>query len=117
MPGLLDFMLYCFYNSNFKKEHLGFSKKTAAICNFAINLLEKYRAETVAELEKYPQFKARVPKPISEIAEGAKHILQLGHNTGEGWFLTGEMIELIQSGVPNIVCVQPFACLPRSCDG
>ena len=117
MPGLLDFMLYCFYNSNFKKEHLGFSKKTAAICNFAINLLEKYRAETVAELEKYPQFKARVPKPISEIAEGAKHILQLGHNTGEGWFLTGEMIELIQSGVPNIVCVQPFACLPNHVTG
>ncbi|MBQ3462069.1 MAG: hypothetical protein IJH36_03000, partial [Clostridia bacterium] len=54
---------------------------------------------------------------IADIAEGAKQVLQLGHCTGEGWFLTGEMIELINSGVPNIACVQPFACLPNHVTG
>ena len=43
----------------------------------------------------------------------AKDIASLGNQTGEGWFLTGEMLELIHSGVPNIVCAQPFACLPN----
>lgn len=117
MPGLLDFMLYCFYNSNFKSEKLGFSKKTARLCNMAISLLEKYRADMTADLALYPRFADRKPKPIAKIAEGAKEILQLGHCTGEGWFLTGEMIELIESGVANIVCVQPFACLPNHVTG
>lgn len=117
MPGLLDFMLYCFYNANFKRDNLGFSKKTAAICNLAIDMLEKYRAEMVKTLSQNPRFKDRIPKPIDKIAEGAENILQLGHCTGEGWFLTGEMVELIQSGVPNIVCVQPFACLPNHVTG
>lgn len=117
MPGLLDFMLYCFYNSNFKHDHLGFSKKTASICNLAISLLEKYRAEMVKTLADTPRFKNRAPEPIAQIADGAKNILQLGHCTGEGWFLTGEMLELVESGVPNIVCVQPFACLPNHVTG
>ena len=40
-------------------------------------------------------------------------IVSPGNQTGEGWFLTGEMMELIHGGVPNIVCIQPFACLPN----
>ena len=43
----------------------------------------------------------------------ASDIVSLGNQTGEGWFLTGEMLELIHSGAPNIVCTQPFACLPN----
>ena len=50
---------------------------------------------------------------IEEIAEQTKPFLSIGNQYGEGWFLTGEMIELIKSGVPNIVCIQPFACLPN----
>ena len=45
--------------------------------------------------------------------ENAKTIVNIGNQTGEGWFLTGEMIELVHSGVNNIVCTQPFACLPN----
>lgn len=117
MPGLLDFMLYCFYNSNFKHEYLGFSKKTKTFSNLAISLLEKYRAHMVKTLSRHERFKDRIPESIESIAAGAKEVLQLGHCTGEGWFLTGEMIELIESGVPNIVCVQPFACLPNHVTG
>ena len=50
---------------------------------------------------------------IYELAELAKPIVSIGNMTGEGWFLTAEMIELINTGTPNIVCCQPFACLPN----
>ena len=50
---------------------------------------------------------------IEELAKLAEPICSLGNQTGEGWFLTGEMVELIKSGAPNIVCTQPFACLPN----
>ncbi len=117
MPGLLDFFLYSMYNNNFKSEKLGFSKKTAMLCNIAIAAMEKYRMGMIKTLKNTPRFKDRISEDIASIAEGAKRILKLGHFTGEGWFLTGEMIELIKSGVPNIVCVQPFACLPNHVTG
>ena len=79
--------------------------------------MEKYRKEAAARLRKHPRYTLRAPKPIAEIAKGAERVLSLGHCTGEGWFLTGEMVELIESHVPNIVCVQPFACLPNHVTG
>ncbi len=117
MPGLIDFLLYCFYNSNFKSKNLGQKKSTAALCNSGIWLIEQVRSHMKKAMEENPKFAARSPKPIAETAEGAKSVLQLGHCTGEGWFLTGEMIELIKSGVPNITCLQPFACLPNHVTG
>lgn len=117
MPGLADFMLYCLYNNNFKRDNLGMKASTAALCNLAIWGIESYRKHVAKLMEDNPKFRARSPKHIADIAEGAKQVLQLGHCTGEGWFLTGEMIELINSGVPNIACVQPFACLPNHVTG
>lgn len=117
MPGLADFMLYCLYNNNFKRDNLGSKRSTAALCNLAIWGIESYRKHAAKVMEGNPKFSARSPKHIADIAEGAKNVLQLGHCTGEGWFLTGEMIELINSGVPNIACVQPFACLPNHVTG
>ena len=51
--------------------------------------------------------------PIEQIGELAKPFLSLGNQYGEGWFLCGEMAELLEHGVPNIVCIQPFGCLPN----
>jgi len=117
MPGLADFMLYCLYNSNFKKENLGAKSSSTMLCNLAIWAIESYRKHMTKILIDNPKFTMRAPKPIKDIAHGAKKVLQLGHCAGEGWFLTGEMIELIESGVPNIACVQPFACLPNHVTG
>jgi predicted CoA-substrate-specific enzyme activase len=117
MPGLADFMLYCLYNTNFKRDNLGSKSSTAALCNLAIWGIESYRKHMVKVMQNNPKFRTRAPKHIADVAEGAKKVLQLGHCTGEGWFLTGEMIELIESGVPNIACVQPFACLPNHVTG
>ncbi|MGN1116521.1 MAG: 2-hydroxyglutaryl-CoA dehydratase, partial [Candidatus Ornithomonoglobus sp.] len=117
MPGLADFMLYCLYNNNFKRDNLGMKASTARLCNLAIWGIESFRKHAEKRMKANPKFASRAPGHIAEIAEGAKNVLQLGHCTGEGWFLTGEMIELINSGVPNIVCVQPFACLPNHVTG
>jgi predicted nucleotide-binding protein (sugar kinase/HSP70/actin superfamily) len=64
-----------------------------------------------SELKKYDKFDNITS--IRHIAKGAKPFLSLGNRAGEGWFLTGEMVELIEHGVENIVCTQPFACLPN----
>ena len=111
MPDLLDFLLYCFYNSNFKAENLGGKKSTARLCNITVSLLEYFRRASRHEFEKSRHFDP--PSRISNLAEMAKHYVSLGNQTGEGWFLTGEMLELIHSGVPNIICTQPFGCLPN----
>ena len=86
-------------------------------CNLAIWAIESYRKHMAKVLAQKPKFAQRAPKHIRDIAQGAQKVLQLGHSTGEGWFLTGEMIELIENGVPNIACVQPFACLPNHVTG
>ena len=111
MPDLLDFLLYCFYNSNFKAEHLGMKKSTARLCNAGIALLEFFRKTARKELAASKHFTP--PSEIRDLAEMAKGSVSLGNQTGEGWFLTGEMLELIHSGVKNIICTQPFGCLPN----
>ena len=58
-----------------------------------------------------------MPCNIWHLEEQVKDVLSIGNQTGEGWFLTGEMIELIESGAPNIVCMQPFGCLPNHVTG
>lgn len=111
MPDLLDFLLYCFYNNNFKADNLGGKRSVARLCNAGISLLEFFRKSARKELLKSKHFTA--PSEISNLADMAKKFVSLGNQTGEGWFLTGEMLELIHTGVGNIVCTQPFGCLPN----
>ncbi|MBQ7954225.1 MAG: 2-hydroxyacyl-CoA dehydratase [Lachnospiraceae bacterium] len=111
MPDLIDFMLYCFYNQIYKAEELGTSKKAATISKLGIWAIERLRGAARKEFKKSKHFDP--PASIYKLVEYAKPIVSIGNQTGEGWFLTGEMIELIHSGVPNIVCCQPFACLPN----
>ena len=111
VPDLLDFMYYSFYNLNFKAENLGFSKRAAFLCNVGIRLMDWFRSDAREALRASKHFTA--PGEIRHMAEMAKDFVSLGNMTGEGWFLTGEMLELIESGVQNIVCAQPFGCLPN----
>ena len=112
VPDLIDFMLYCFYNQIYKADHLGTGKKAALVSSLGIWAIEHILRKTaVKEFQKSRHFSA--PTPIREIAGYAESIVSIGNQTGEGWFLTGEMIELIHDDVPNIVCTQPFGCLPN----
>ena len=111
MPDLMGFLLYCAENANFKKDYLGASKKSAFINNSVIKLLEWFRKGAKQTLKESKRFTP--PATIQETANLAKDLVSLGNQTGEGWLLTGEMIELIHNGAGNIVCCQPFACLPN----
>lgn len=115
MPGLTDFILYCAYNQDFKYKYLSGSKLAQIAGGAAIKAIEFFRHSYVKALNESNRFHG--PQPIKELAEGAASVLSLGNQTGEGWFLTGEMIELINSGVKNIICMQPFACLPNHVTG
>ena len=111
VPDLMGFMLYCFYNQVYKAEHLGTSKKTAQKSTLGIKAIEAALKPIYRAYEKSVHFEA--PASIYKLVEYAEPIVSIGNETGEGWFLTGEMIELIKDGVENIVCIQPFGCLPN----
>ena len=112
VPDLMGFMLYCFYNQIYKAEYLGTSKKTACLMHAAIHAIEGLILGPVYKAYDRSRHFDR-PASIYQIVEYAKPIVDIGNQTGEGWFLTGEMVELIKSGVPNVICIQPFACLPN----
>lgn len=115
MPGLFDFFLYALYYKDFNYKYLAGTKKSQVISLGTIKLMEYYRKGYLKALKHSNKF--LIPKPIEELARGASKLISLGHQTGEGWFLTAEMVELIESDVKNIICMQPFACLPNHVTG
>ncbi len=111
MPDLMDFLMYCFYNNHFKVSHYSAGFMTSVIATVGINFMEYLRAPANRALANSKHF---IPtSSIADMAKMAREYVSLGNQCGEGWFLTGEMLELINTGVPNIVCVQPFGCLPN----
>ncbi len=115
VPDLADFLFYSFINGVYKHQKLAFPKSAERNAHLAVWFLELYRFEIKKALRKSKRFTA--PESIYNLREGVDDIVQLGNMTGEGWFLTAEMIELIHTGVPSIACVQPFACLPNHVTG
>lgn len=115
VPGIVDFLNYSLLGLDFKYRYLSGSKPEQVAAKLAISALELYRKPLKEALSMSRRFSP--PKTIYELAQKAKQVLSLGHQAGEGWFLTGEMIELIESGVKNIICMQPFACLPNHVTG
>ena len=111
VPDLTDFILYCCYNTNFKADYLGDSDKTRKLNNLIIKFLEWMRKDARKALIQSKHFEPTAY--IWDLADKASEIVSIGNQTGEGWFLTGEMLELIEQGAPNIICTQPFACLPN----
>ena len=111
VPDLMDFINYCLYNGKYKTEFLGAKKSNNMIADLGVKFIRQIRKPALEALERSQRFDS--PMPIEQIGEMTKPFLSLGNQYGEGWFLTGEMVELIRSGVPNIVCIQPFACLPN----
>ena len=112
VPDLMDFLLYCFYNQIYKAEHFGTSKKASKLSALGIWAIEHIlRGAAAKEFKKSRHFDA--PTSIYRLVSYAEPIVSIGNQTGEGWFLTGEMVELINENVPKIVCTQPFGGLPN----
>ena len=84
----------------------------AGIFKTAIKLIDILEKDAIIALNNSKK-DYLLPCSIWELEDKVKDILSIGNQTGEGWFLTAEMIEYIEHGIPNIVCVQPFACLPN----
>ena len=115
MPDLADFFFYSFSTGIFRHEELAFPKQTERNAKLFVWFMELYRKKMKKYLNNSRRFEA--PSSIYDLMEGVDDIVQLGNITGEGWFLTAEMVELIKEGVPSIACVQPFACLPNHVTG
>ncbi len=111
VPDLMDFFNYSVYNNTYRSEFLGMKKSSGRNARLIVKVIRLIRKPALDALKASRRFEA--PMPIEEIAEQTKPFLSIGNQYGEGWFLTGEMLELIKTGVPNIVCIQPFACLPN----
>ncbi|MDR0273749.1 MAG: 2-hydroxyacyl-CoA dehydratase [Burkholderiaceae bacterium] len=115
MPGFMDFLLFCACDYDFNHRVLSHGKLAAIMGNAAIKAMDFYRRDMKKALAASQRFTA--PAGIDQLARSAAPFLSRGNQSGEGWFLTGEMAELIEHGVPNIVCMQPFACMPNHISG
>jgi len=115
MPEFCDFFLYSAYDSVSKHKLLAGSYKNQFFGRMFIKIIEFFRGPMRSALKKSRHF--RPPHTIDETAKLASRHVSLGNMAGEGWFLTGEMVKLIAEGVPNVVCLQPFGCLPNHITG
>ena len=111
VPGLVEFFLFGIVGRIFQKDPLGRSTKGAIGARGILKLLSTMRKPFIRALEESKRFEA--PTDIFTLGAYAEEVLSTCNSMGEGWLLTAEMIELIRTGTPNIVCAQPFACLPN----
>ncbi len=110
VPGLTDFLIFKIYNRVSDVEMFGGSRAKQALCKFFMGYVEKCQLDMIEALTKAG---FRAPGTFAQLHELIHGYLNDGCKMGEGWLLTAEMLELIHSGTPNIVCTQPFGCLPN----
>lgn len=115
VPELINFFFSCCLNTAYKYKYLEGKWISKELGKSAIYIMEIYQKTYKKELSKSKRFTS--PKSIDVLAENTENIISIGNQTGEGWLLTGEMIELIEDGVNNIICMQPFGCLPNHITG
>ena len=111
MAGLLDFLLYCLYNPIMDAKLYGKGKTAAKIYKLACALVGRLQNTLIKAIEDEGSFTP--PSPFYKTCKANEGYISSGVKMGEGWLLTAEMLELIESGVNNIVCAQPFGCLPN----
>ncbi len=115
VPGVLDFAIFkC--DNRIEDHHLyGGRIPSFMAATFLKNICLSLQADLISAVKRHPEF--RVPCTFEHLKTLVKGYLGYGNKMGEGWLLTGEMLELIDSGINNIVCTQPFGCLPNHVAG
>lgn len=112
LPGMMQFFHNAMANAHWNKENLGIDGWGSRLKPVALWAMEKYDAPVRAAFEAtHGKFEAH--RSIHEMASRSTDIAQMGNQAGEGWYLTSEMVDMIEHGCPNIICAQPFACLPN----
>jgi len=109
--GLLDFCMYCVYNGIFDKKIYGKGGLRYLMCLIAARYMTRKQRQMIAEIKNHGQFTP--PADFRQVVNMSEGFIDHGVKMGEGWLLTAEMLELIHSGVNNIVSAQPFGCLPN----
>jgi predicted nucleotide-binding protein (sugar kinase/HSP70/actin superfamily) len=115
LPELTDFFLYCLYDEVFRAEAMagGRLKKWKSLG--LIWIVEKYRAVIHKALARYPQFGHL--NSFEELKKSGESLVSLGCQNGEGWYLAADMALMLEKGVNNVLCLQPFGCLPNHITG
>ena len=111
VPGLLDFCMYCVYNGLVDQKLYGGSRTKYQISKFAYRYLLKKQKDVIAAIERQGVFQAQTP--FDKTVTLSEPYISHGVKMGEGWLLTAEILELIDEGVLNVICTQPFGCLPN----
>ena len=112
LPGLMQFFHNSVATAAWDKENLGIEGKQRYIMPIVLWALKKYE-KPVHRAFAATNGKFEAHRPIEEMIERSQDIARLGNQAGEGWYLTAEMVDMIEHGCPNIICAQPFACLPN----
>ena len=111
VPGVLDFVIFKADNRVEDCKLYGGKWPKRIFMHFIVKLLEKRQQDMIDIVREHPGF--RPPSHYEDIKKMVRGYLGYGNKMGEGWLLTGEMLELIHAGIGNIVCAQPFGCLPN----
>ena len=111
VPGLLDFCLYCVYNNLLDYRLYGMQRHVQFLYTIACKFLLDKERDMIAAIEAQGRFTP--PTLFTRTVELVQGTISMGVKMGEGWLLTAEMLELADKGVNNIVCTQPFGCLPN----
>ncbi|MBW3083076.1 2-hydroxyacyl-CoA dehydratase [Bifidobacterium sp. 6T3] len=115
VPGIMEFMTTRPYISDWNEKHLGMggNKAVYAVMRWGLDrYLNPVRAAIDLAHGKFQQ-----DEPMPELVRKAAEVTSIGVQAGEGWLLTAEILELIEQGCPNVICAQPFACLPNHVTG
>lgn len=111
LPGLLPFLMFKVDNRKDDILLYGGSGIKKKVCSFLIKYLEGMESIMISSFNKYSQFVP--PSKYSHVRSLVDGVIGYGNKMGEGWMLVAEMLELIENGYENIVCCQPFGCLPN----
>jgi activator of 2-hydroxyglutaryl-CoA dehydratase/predicted nucleotide-binding protein (sugar kinase/HSP70/actin superfamily) len=111
VPDLLDFFLYAFKAGQINRTLLDATWTAALVSKLSIGIIEHLRRPLIQALRRQPRFGR--PPSIDSAAKTASEIISTGCQAGEGWLLVAETLELIDAGVPNVLCLSPFGCLPN----
>jgi predicted CoA-substrate-specific enzyme activase len=115
LPELTDFFLYCLYDEVYRYDHLNGRRITKLVNNWLIGFVERYRAPLRKALERFPRF-GRLHS-FYDLKKAGENLVSLGNQSGEGWYLAADMCLMLEEGVNNVLCLQPFGCLPNHITG
>ena len=111
VPGVLGFFQYCFANMEVDRRYYGIPWVNVLAGQLAGRVADRWEEDMLDALRDYPEFVA--PVSFDRVKELADRVIDRGVKMGEGWLLPGETAELIEKGYSNVICTQPFGCLPN----